>query len=252
MSCKIAVDNVSLDFPIYSVESRSLRNMITNVGGGGRMKSSQSGHTVVEGLRDISLNLQQGDQLGLVGSNGAGKTTLLKLLAGIYSPTRGTVRCDGVITTLFDLGLGMDDDATGRENIYLASYLRGLPKTHIESMVEEIIDFTGIGEFINLPIRTYSAGMRTRLAFAISTAFVPDVLLIDEVFGAGDKSFIEKSNQRMNELMRSARILVFASHSNELLRTFCNKGLYLKDGKTVCMGDIDEVISTYEADVGGA
>jgi ABC-type polysaccharide/polyol phosphate transport system ATPase subunit len=249
MTSSIIVRNVSLDFPIYSAESRSLRNMALNFGSAGRMKNSAAGYMVVEALRDISFELHQGDQFGLLGPNGAGKTTLLKLIAGIYSPTRGDLLRQGMVTTLFDLGLGMEEDATGLENIFLASYLRGLPKEHIEEIVDEIIEFTGLQDFINLPIRVYSAGMRTRLAFAISTAFVPDILLIDEVFGAGDKDFIEKSNTRMRELMQSARILVFSTHSNDLLRQFCNKGLYLSDGKVVCMGDIEEVIEAYESSV---
>lgn len=244
----LRTESVTVRFPIYSGESRSLRNVLSGIGPASRIGIGRTGRPAVNALRGINLSLHGGDRLALVGRNGSGKTTLLKLLAGIYYPSEGRVVRSGVVTTIFDISLGLDLDATGLENIYLANYLRGMPKAHIEQMVGGIIEFCDLHEFIHMPVRTYSSGMSTRLAFAISTAFVPDILLIDEVFGAGDFSFIEKSKKRMESLLQTARILVFSSHDDHLVTTFCNKGLLLRDGEQIAFGPIDEIISLYHSD----
>ncbi len=246
MDPNVILDNVSLQFPIYNVEARSLRNVIKSLGANSRMGTSSTGTTVVKGLDKVSFELNKGDRLGVIGPNGAGKTTLLKLISGIYTPTMGVITRTGTVTTLIDMGLGMDDDATGVENIYLASYLRGLPKSKVGDLVDDIVEFCDLAEFIHLPTRIYSAGMRMRLAFDISTAFVPDILLIDEVFGAGDKAFVHKSNERMEILLQAARILVFVSHINDLVRLFCNKGMFILDGCVQFLGPLDEAIEAYE------
>lgn len=238
-------DSVYLRFPIYSAESRSLRNLVAKVGSQSRIGIGRTGRAAVEALRGINLSLRGGDRLALIGRNGSGKTTLLKLLAGIYYPSEGDLHRAGVVTTIFDISLGLDPDATGFENIYLANYLRGLPKVHIERAVDDIVDFCELGEFIHMPVRTYSSGMATRLAFAISTAFVPDILLIDEVFGAGDHNFVEKSKQRMESLLEKARILVFASHDEALVKMFCNKALLMQNGEQLEFGDVEEVLGHY-------
>lgn len=247
MSPKLATESVFLRFPIFSAESRSLRNIAGGLGPKSRIGVGRGGSAVVETLRDINLSLEGGDRLALVGQNGSGKTTLLKLLAGIYFPTEGRLIRSGVVTTLFDISLGLDRDATGLENIYLANYLRGMPKVHIEQMVSDIVEFCELHEFMHMPVRTYSSGMATRLAFAISTAFIPDILLIDEVFGAGDLNFIEKSKARMEALLQQAKILVFASHDETLVKTFCNKGMLLKDGNQIALGDVNDVLKEYHS-----
>lgn len=200
----------------------------------------------VEGINNISISLEGGDRLALVGPNGAGKTTLLQVLAGIYFPSDGTVQRSGTLSTLLGMGMGLDLDASGMENIYISHYLFGMRNHQIRDLVDDIVDFCELDEFINMPVRTYSAGMRTRLAFAISTSFVPEVLLIDEVFGAGDKSFFEKSQRRMEAMMKKSRILVFASHNETLLKTFCNKAMLMKDGGLVEVGTIGDVLGKYE------
>lgn len=246
MSAFINIKDVSLQFPIYNANGRSLRALIAKIGTQGRLKALADGRQIVQGLSNINLELKKGDRLGLIGSNGAGKTTLLKTLSGIYTPTSGKIECSGRLTTLFDLGLGMEEDATGMENIFLAHYIRGFEKVEIEGLVDRIVTFADIGEFINLPIRTYSAGMKMRLAFSIATAFVPDILLIDEVFGAGDQGFVKRSAERMDELMDATSILVFTSHSTELIKQFCNRAVYIKKGEILYEGDVDETIAYYE------
>jgi ABC-type polysaccharide/polyol phosphate transport system ATPase subunit len=242
----LSAEAVSLNFPLYNAESRSLRNMISGFGTRSRIGIGERGRPTVEVLRNINLSLKSGDRLALIGPNGAGKTTLLKLLAGIYFPTIGRVIRSGRITTLFDVSLGLDLDATGVENIYLANYLRGMHKLHVERMVDDIVEFCDLREFMHMPVRTYSAGMLTRLAFAISTAFVPDILLIDEVFGAGDQIFFQKSLRRMERLLEGASILVFASHNKDLIKTFCKTATLIQDGRQVASGEIDDIFGIYE------
>lgn len=239
-------NSVSLNFPIFSRDRRSLREVVGRLNRKSRFNMTEGKSAVVEGIKNISLSLEGGDRLALVGPNGAGKTTLLQVLAGIYFPSNGTVQRSGTLTTLLGMGMGLDMDASGMENIYIAHYLHGFRNHQIRGLVDEIVDFCELDEFINMPVRTYSAGMRTRLAFAISTSFVPDVLLIDEVFGAGDKRFFEKSQKRMETLMKKSRILVFASHNDSLLKTFCNKAMLMLDGEQVEVGGVDEVLCAYE------
>jgi len=243
---RLYLKNANLRFPVLTSSSRSLRNSILSMGSVGRLHADVKGTFYVEGLKDICLSLQDGDTFGLIGPNGAGKTALLKLMSGIYEPTFGTVERDGIITTLFDIGLGMENDATGYENIFISACLRGALSEVNEDLAQEIIEFSGLEEFIHLPIRTYSAGMRTRLAFSISTAINPDILLIDEVFGAGDKDFVQKSQKKMADIMNAARILVFSSHNNQLVRSFCKKAAFVMKGQILKVGPVDEVIDFYE------
>ena len=245
----IDVKNASLDFPLYNAESRSVKNLVKTFTKS-RFNVQENGVTSVSGLKHINLTLRGGDRIGLVGPNGAGKSTLLKLLAGIYYPTAGVVYRSGTITTLFDINLGLDTDATGMENIYLANYLRGIKRSRIHEFVEGIIEFSELNEFIHMPVRTYSSGMQTRLAFAIATAFVPDILLIDEVFGTGDANFFKKSEHRMEQLMEDASILVFASHNDILVKKFCNKAILLTNGQQVAIGEVDEILAMHHEYMG--
>ena len=253
MPSRLTLDGVELRFPVYTNSRRSLRNAVVAWGSGGRYARSARFSQSAEGelhftvLKEIDLDLKEGDSLGLIGNNGAGKSSLLRLMAGVYRPTIGTIRREGRVLTLFDIMLGLDEDATGYENISLASYVRGIPPAEIAGRAEAIAAFADLEAFIHMPIRTYSAGMRTRLAFAISTALEPDILLIDEVFGAGDKDFFERSQERMREIMKSAGILVFASHNNALIRQFCRNSLWLEGGRVRAHGASAEIIEAYQA-----
>ncbi len=245
----IDLENVVLDFPIFNNDSFSLRSAVSKLGMQKRFVGDDKGHTYVRGLKGINLKLQQGDRIALLGPNGAGKSTLLKVMARIYHPTRGNVRINGTLSSLLDIGLGMDNEATGIENIYLICYVKGIQKTQIDKLVDEIVEFADIGDFIHLPVRTYSSGMQIRLIFSIATAIIPDILLIDEVIGAGDEKFLEKAKTRTINVMNRASILVFASHNVSLVRANCNKGAVLKDGEIVYSGDVEGAIEYHQNDM---
>lgn len=245
----IDLEDVMLDFPIFSHDSFSLRGAVSKLTAQKRFVGNDKGHTYVRGLKGINLKLAQGDRLALLGPNGAGKSTLLKVIARIYHPTRGDVRINGSLSSLLDIGLGMDHEATGIENIYLICYVKGIKKQQIDELVDEIIEFADIGDFIHLPVRTYSSGMQIRLIYSIATAIIPDILLIDEVIGAGDEKFLEKAKSRMINVMNHASILVFASHNVALVRANCNKGAVLKDGEIVFNGDVEDAIEYHRKDM---
>jgi ABC-2 type transport system ATP-binding protein/lipopolysaccharide transport system ATP-binding protein len=241
----IELTDVTLHYPIYNFQARSLRNVVVAASTGGRVKSDARNYAVVEALRNITLSIEEGSRVALIGRNGAGKSTLLRVMAGLYHPTAGTVRSDGRISTLFDLGLGMDPEATGYENIYLAGYARGMSRVEIEEIVEDVCAMSGLGEYVYLPTRIYSSGMSARLAFAISTAVIPEILLIDEVFGAGDATFVQVAQERMERMLSSSRIVVFASHATSLVQQICNKGVLLDRGEVMYYGPIDDALAAY-------
>lgn len=245
---RLTLKNVGLDYPIYHSSSRSIRkHLAVNHRVGGRISSGQSSITVVQALRDISLSLSSGDRLGLVGHNGAGKTTLLRVLAGIYHPTFGTVTCVGKRMPLTDISVGHDDEATGYEMILLRGLLLGLSRPQIEARIDEIAEFSELGEFLHLPIRTYSTGMALRLFFSIATSITADIILMDEWIAAGDEGFMKKANARLQALVDQAHIIVIASHSRETLRKICNRGALLEGGRIKCTGSLDEVLEIYGA-----
>jgi ABC-type polysaccharide/polyol phosphate transport system ATPase subunit len=244
---EIRVDSLSVEFPIYDAHARSLRNTLVNLGTGGKVRADSRRQVMVTALEDVSFSLRDGDRLGIVGHNGAGKTTLLRALAGIYEPTRGSVLCRGHVAPLFDITLGMDQDATGYENIRIRGLFLGMSKAEIDAQIDEIVGFSELGQYIHMPIRTYSTGMRVRLAFAIATAVRPDILLLDEMIGAGDARFIERAEQRLGEFLNRAQIMVLASHSNSIIRKLCNKALLLHHGKLVGFDTVDEVLKAYES-----
>ncbi|MBS0271086.1 MAG: ABC transporter ATP-binding protein [Proteobacteria bacterium] len=201
----------------------------------------------VSALKNITFSLQCGDRLGLIGHNGSGKTTLLKLLAGIYTPTAGKIQTKGKISTLFDILLGSQDDMTGFENLYLSSITRGKSIVETKRSLKEMANFTELGDYLHVPMRTYSSGMKLRVGFAVATEGTPDILLIDEIFGTGDQNFVEKSSQRLKDLINRSGILVFSSHSKELLRQLCNKVMILEHGEIKAMGETEEILSFYDA-----
>jgi len=243
---RIVLESVSLEFPIYQSGAKSFRNIALKATTGGLINHSRNHVVAVTALNDISLTLSDSDCVALIGHNGAGKSTLLRVMAGLYPPTSGRVSREGDVATLFDLSIGLDLDATGLENIQFACYAKGLTKKQISLVKEDVAEFCDLGEFLALPMRTYSAGMQTRLIFGIATAMSSEIILIDEVFGAGDKAFVDKAKKRMEDFMRGSKIIAFATHSNELARQFCNKAALLQNGSLVEFGDFDSVVARYE------
>jgi ABC-type polysaccharide/polyol phosphate transport system ATPase subunit len=239
MSPVIDLKSVDLSYPIYSTRAKSLRNAIANIAVGGSLLKDGRDVVHVKALNQVSFTLNEGDRLGLVGHNGAGKSTLLKVLAGVYEPDRGLLQIRGRISSMIDISLGLDFDLTGRENIITMGRMRGFPVKEVLAKIPAIIDFSDLGQFIDLPIKTYSAGMTTRLVFAVATSLDPDILLMDEWIGAGDANFFQKAVDRMDEIVTRARVIVLASHNFELIRRVCNKLLVLDGGKQVYFGNTD-------------
>jgi ABC-2 type transport system ATP-binding protein/lipopolysaccharide transport system ATP-binding protein len=213
---------------------------------GGEIEIGHSGKTVIKALNGITFDIHEGDRVALLGHNGSGKTTLLRTLAGIYEPISGELEANGHIVPLFDLQLGMDPDATGMENIWLRGKMLDLTNQQIDRSVDDIASFTELGDYLFMPIRTYSQGMMLRLAFGISTAVTPDVLILDEMIGAGDAAFIDRANARLKTFIERAGILVIASHNPAMLRQWCNKGILLEHGKIVVYGELEEALARYE------
>ncbi|TCT22183.1 ABC transporter ATP-binding protein [Thiobaca trueperi] len=243
----ITLENVSVSFPVYSASTRSLKNRLIQSATGGQIRADATSQriSVVQALQDINLSLQSGDRIGLVGHNGAGKTTLLRVLGGIYEPNSGRVAVKGSTVPLFDISLGMDQESTGYENIILRGLFLGLTRQQIKARMDEIADFTELGDFLSLPIRTYSAGMQMRLAFAVSTSVVPDILLLDEGIGAGDAAFLNKARERLQRFTERVSIIVLSSHSDELISNMCSKAVLMEHGRILCYGPTDEVLERY-------
>jgi len=226
---RIELKDVCIDLPVFGAHSRSLKNRLISAATGGRL-AKEAGVTLVRALSHVTLELRPGDRVGLWGHNGAGKTTLLRVLAGAYAPTHGTVHVDGEVTSLIDLALGMEPEATGYENIALRLMMMGRNPQVARHITDEVERFSGLGEFLELPIRTYSSGMMMRLAFAISTSVEPEILLMDEWLSVGDQEFVAKAEGRLEELLTRTQILVIASHSREMLERRCNRILQLDHG----------------------
>jgi lipopolysaccharide transport system ATP-binding protein len=241
---RIDVENVSVLFPLYHGSGRSLKKMVVAAASGRLAKDTQH-RIVVQALRDIDLTLTSGDRLGLVGSNGAGKTTLLRVLAGIYEPVIGRIRVQGSLNALLDPSLGMNPELTGRENILLRGLYNGLPRSALPRLEDDVAEFAGLADFIDLPVRIYSAGMVVRLGFALATAIKPQILLMDEWFLAGDSAFLEKARQRLEAMVRGADILVLSSHQLDIVREWCTRALWLDQGRVCADGPTDVVLDQY-------
>ena len=211
----------------------------------GRLGQDRQSRVVVEALRNITFSLGSGDRLGLIGMNGAGKTTLLRTLAGIYEPVMGRVRVQGVLSTMLDTGLGMNVELTGRENIQLRGLYSGLNRAELPRLEEDVAAFSELGDFMDLPMRTYSAGMVVRLCFAMATAIRPQILLMDEWFLAGDAEFLEKAQARLESVVRGAEILVLSTHLMPVIRQWCTRVLWLDQGRILADGAPDDVIPRY-------
>ncbi len=245
----IILDHVSLSYPVFGANGRSFKSGIFHMATGGRLAKSH-GSITVEALKDINLNLQSGDRLGLIGHNGAGKTTLLKVLAQIFEPTAGKISVKGNSNCLFDIMMGMDIESSGYENIMLRGLLLGLRRSEVKKLIPSIEEFAELGDFMKMPIKTYSAGMRVRLAFGIITSLPAEILLIDEVVNVGDANFMEKAKKRMKGLIHQSDILVLSTHDVNIMKEFCNKVLWLEHGKITYFGEIAEGLRQYQKESG--
>ncbi len=248
---KLELQNVSVEIPVFDAKTRSFSNRILggiksgrNVGGS---FSNEQGRLSIKALQNVSFSATSGDRYGLLGHNGAGKTTLLKVASGIYPPTSGKVITEGKVSAIFDHSTGISPDETGWENIEIRGILLGLNDRQIEALKTEVHEKSGLDKYLDLPVRTYSAGMKTRLSFFISTSLSPDLLIMDESILAGDANFIKVAQARVEELIAHASIILLASHSVNVLRKFCNKGVLMHEGSLKQYDDIDQMISDYNA-----
>ncbi|ALZ98977.1 galactan export ABC transporter ATP-binding subunit Wzt/RfbE [Corynebacterium glutamicum] len=237
--------NACVDFPIFDAKSRSMKKAFLGAAGGA-IGRNQDNVVVVEALKDINLHLREGDRVGLVGHNGAGKSTLLRLLSGIYEPTRGSADIRGRVAPVFDLGVGMDPEISGYENIIIRGLFLGQTRKQMKAKMEEIADFTELGEYLSMPLRTYSTGMRIRLALGVVTSIEPEILLLDEGIGAVDAAFMAKARDRLQALVERSGILVFASHSNDFLAQLCNTALWVDHGQIRDAGLVPDIVESYE------
>ncbi|WP_179404317.1 ABC transporter ATP-binding protein [Burkholderia guangdongensis] len=230
----ISLENVTVRFPIYDARARSFKRTVMSAASGGRFVAAQSSKlTIVEALRDINLDIHEGERVALIGGNGAGKTTLLRVLAGVYTPEQGKISVQGRITSLLDSMLGMDGESTGYENMYLRGLFLGLKPKQIDELADEIADFSELGHFLDMPVRTYSSGMTLRLAFSISTVIKPEILLMDEWMSVGDAHFKEKAEERLEKFVGDAGILVIATHDQGLVDRLATKRVTLEHGSIV-------------------
>ena len=244
---EIRVDtwDACVDFPIFDAKTRSLKKAVIGAAGG-VIGANNSRTVVVEALRDINLHLKHGDRVGLVGHNGAGKSTLLRLLSGIYEPTRGSCQVQGRVAPVFDLGVGMDPEISGYENILIRGMFLGMSRKQMLAKTDEIAEFSELGEYLEMPLRTYSTGMRVRLALGVVTSIDPEILILDEGIGAVDAEFMKKARVRLQALVERSGILVFASHSNEFLAQLCDRALWIDHGQIRMDGGIEEVVGAYQ------
>ncbi|MBA3660188.1 MAG: ABC transporter ATP-binding protein [Gammaproteobacteria bacterium] len=242
---RIDLDQVSVAFPVFQVNARSFKKNFLRLATGGNVSKDANEHFVVRSLSDVDLTLRQGDRVGLIGHNGSGKSTLLRLLANIYEPTSGRIKIDGQVSPMLDLMSGIEQEFSGYENILIRGTILGIPRKKIREQMAAIAELTGLGDYLSMPVRTYSSGMMVRLAFAISTSIEPDILLIDEIFGAGDASFMEIARKKMISLLKESNIVVIATHSDTLIKEFCNKALLLESGRVKYFGAVDEALTQY-------
>lgn len=241
----INLEDVSVEIPVYNSQGKSLKKTIMGFATGGKIGLTESGKTIVKSLSHINLNIRNSERIGLLGHNGAGKSTLLRVLGGVYTPSSGFAKIHGKVGSLIDISLGIDSEATGLENIFLRGALLGIPKKVIEKELESIIEFSELGDFINMPVRTYSTGMHMRLAFSVSTMISPDILLMDEWLSVGDQGFQEKAEKKLKDLVNRTKILVLATHSRALVEKCCNRAIWLEHGNLVMDGNANVVCEKY-------
>ncbi|MCK8786980.1 ABC transporter ATP-binding protein [Roseomonas sp. NAR14] len=241
---RILAERLSIEFPLYHVGARSLKKRVLSQAAR-RLRTDAANRVVVSALRDLEFTIGHGERVALLGHNGAGKTTLLRTLAGIYEPVGGRLLVEGEIGSLIDPAAGTDMDATGRENILLRGLFRGLSEAESQTMLAQVESFSGLGEFLDVPVRTYSTGMMLRLAFAMATVAEPKVMLMDEWFLAGDADFMRRARDRLAELVHGAEILVLATHNLDIARQWCTRAIHLEAGRIKADGPIDAVLANY-------
>jgi ABC-type polysaccharide/polyol phosphate transport system ATPase subunit len=244
---RIELDQVCLTFQVRQMRRITLKEFLVRQ----MFRNSVNPLMKVNALQDVNLHVREGDRLGIVGHNGAGKSTLLKVLAGIYPPTHGKRIIEGRISSLFDIALGFEGDADGWENIAFRGYLQGETPKSVKSKVQQIAEFSELGDFLNMPVRYYSAGMMVRLAFSIATAIEPEILLVDEVLSVGDLAFQDKARQRMREMMSKARLIIVVSHDLKSLCKLCDRGIWMDHGRVRQEGTIVEIVNAYTESVQG-
>ncbi|MEO4000992.1 ABC transporter ATP-binding protein [Mesorhizobium sp. CAU 1732] len=239
---EISLSDVSVSFPLVRYQAR--QSWVKNEKGktGGEIMRPERGIARIRALEHIDLTVKPGDRLGILGHNGAGKSTLLRVVIGVYPPTEGSVRVRGRIASMIDIHTGFDNVASGLDNIRMRAMFMKIPPAVVEQRLPDVADFTELGDYLNLPLATYSSGMRARLAFAIATGFDPEIIIMDEWLSAGDRSFREKAESRMSAFVDQADILVMASHSDPLLKKVCNRAIILDAGHIVFDGPVDEAI----------
>jgi lipopolysaccharide transport system ATP-binding protein len=228
----IEAKNLIIDYPVFDSSSRSLKKTILRAATGGRIANDSRGITI-RAIDGISFSVQKGERIGLMGNNGAGKSTLLRALAGVYTPTSGSLAVNGSVTSLLDLSLGMDGEFTGYENIFMRCILMGLPRAAVKKRINEVIEFSELGDYIKMPMRSYSAGMCLRLAFSVCTAFPADIVLMDEWLAVVDEDFSNKAEKRLLEFVRKSSVLVLASHSQERIKKMCTRILHMDRGSII-------------------
>lgn len=242
---RVIADNLSLEIPVYQGGGSWREELIIRPVGGLIRRREKNGTPVVRALNNVSFEISDGERVAIVGPNGAGKTTLLKVLAGVLTPTGGTLKVHGQVKSMLSPHLGRDPDISGYDNFYSIGLHVGFSKKEIDDNIKDLADFTELGEFLHLPMRTYSAGMIVRVGFAIATMGNPDILIMDEMIGAGDANFAKKAKKRSANMINSAKILILASHSQSLIRQLCTKAIFLMHGELISEGPVDEVLNMY-------
>lgn len=242
---KISFQDVSVEIPVFNTKGRSFTSRVLQIATGGKLDSDAQGHIVVRALENLTLELDEGDRVGLIGHNGAGKSTLLRVLSRAYVPTGGVAEISGNVGSLIDISLGINQEATGVENIFLRAALLGIPRPLVRTRLDEIRSFSELGNFLEMPVRTYSAGMHLRLAFAVSTLVAPEILLMDEWLSVGDEAFKHKAEAKLKEMVDASKILVIASHDRALIEKTCNRVIWLEHGKIVQDGAVEQVVEAY-------
>lgn len=236
----ISIKNVSMTFNLNKEKVDNLKEYVI------KLITRKLEFKKFYALQNINIEVKKGDHLAILGLNGAGKSTLLKTIVGVYKPTEGTVEKCGVIAPLLELGAGFDPNYSGKENIYLYGAILGYDRNYIDKKYDEIVEFSELGHFIDVPIKNYSSGMKARLGFSIATAVEPDVLILDEVLSVGDTKFRKKSLAKVKSMFEDGVTVLFVSHNLEQVKSICNKAILLEKGKIIAQGDLDEVIPVYE------
>lgn len=242
----ISLIDVSVELAVYSARGRALKSALFSRAVGGRLESTQDPSIVVIGaLKNLNITVNDGERVGLIGGNGSGKTTLLRVLSGAYAPTTGRATIEGRVSSLIDLTMGMDPEATGHKNIVMRGVMLGLSRKEAQGLVNDVAIFSELGEYLDLPIRTYSSGMLLRLAFAVCTSIKPEIVIFDEIIGVGDAAFAERAQRRIDALIERSNIMFLATHHNSTIERFCNRVIWLQEGRIRMDGPPTEVLAAY-------